>query len=142
MKAGYSSRSLVDKLGLKPATRVALYNPPPEYFELVEWPESLVFSQDLADDQLDWLHFFTTSEKELRQQFPKLKALLQPAGQLWISWPKGGAPITTDLNENRIRHIGLEHGLVDVKVIAVDANWSGLKFVFRLTDRLNSAKRH
>jgi hypothetical protein len=57
------------------------------------------------------------------------------SGTLWISWPKKSASLKTDLNENRIREIGLENGLVDVKVCAVDETWSGLKFVYRLKDR-------
>ncbi len=62
-------------------------------------------------------------------------ALLKPNGMLWVSWYKKSAGIPTDLDENIIREYGLAHGLVDVKVIAIDALWSGLKFVYRLKDR-------
>ncbi len=56
-------------------------------------------------------------------------------GSLWISWPKGASKIKTDVNENVVREIGLDCGLVDVKVCAVDEVWSGLKFVYRVKDR-------
>ena len=64
-----------------------------------------------------------------------LERALAPAGMLWISWPKKSSGVTTDLTEDRIRAIGLAHGLVDVKVAAVDEVWSGLKFVRRVKDR-------
>ena len=67
--------------------------------------------------------------------FPKLKASLATDGMLWVSWPKGSSSIPTNLKEDLVRQAGLETGLVDVKVCAVDENWSGLKFVFRLKDR-------
>lgn len=82
----------------------------------------------------DYIHFFATSEKTLRVNFPKLKKCLKPAGLLWISWPKSGK-LGTDLNENIVRDIGLASGLVDVKVAAINATWSGLKFVYRIKDR-------
>ena len=56
-------------------------------------------------------------------------------GALWIGWPKKASKVPTDLTENRVRDIGLAHGLVDVKVCAVTDVWSGLKFVRRLADR-------
>jgi hypothetical protein len=71
----------------------------------------------------------------LEGSFPKLKQALAPDGALWISWPKGASKVPTDVNENVARGIGLRHGLVDVKVCAVDDVWSGLKFVYRLKDR-------
>ena len=61
--------------------------------------------------------------------------MLRKDGMLWVSWPKKASKVSTDLDENKIRTFGLNNGLVDVKVCAVDEVWSGLKFVFRLTDR-------
>ena len=60
---------------------------------------------------------------------------LAPAGVLWVAWPKKTSGVHTDLNENEVRRIGLQAGLVDVKVCAVDDVWSGLKFVIRVKDR-------
>ena len=84
---------------------------------------------------LDFVHLFVKERAELTKRFRTLAGLLAPAGMLWVSWPKGASKLTTDLNENVVREIGLQAGLVDVKVCAVDEVWSGLKFVIRLKDR-------
>jgi hypothetical protein len=84
---------------------------------------------------LELIHWFVTARRALTTKFPALERTLGPAGMLWISWPKGASDVATDLSENVVREIGLAHGLVDVKVCAVDATWSALKFVRRLEDR-------
>jgi len=84
---------------------------------------------------LDFVQFFTAEQRDLERRFGSLARALAPAGMLWISWPKQASGVATDLTEDGIRAIGLAHGLVDVKVAAVDAVWSGLKFVRRLRDR-------
>lgn len=133
--AGYSNRSLVEKLGIKPGHKVHIAHAPVDYrATLGGLPEKAVFSKSL-DGTCDFIQFFTKEKAELEMSFPKLKKHLAANGSLWISWPKGAAKIKTDLNENVVREIGLRNGLVDVKVCAVDDIWSGLKFVFRLKDR-------
>jgi hypothetical protein len=127
---GYSKRPLGDKLGLKVGMRVAVINPPAGYPSL-DGVEEVA----LSPKSLDFIHLFIKSRAELDAEFPKLKAALTPAGILWISWPKKAAKVETDLDENIIRDTGLAVGLVDVKIAAVDAVWSGLKFVYRLKDR-------
>src|SRR5947199_364675 len=84
---------------------------------------------------LDFVQLFTAEKRELERRFGELARALAPAGMLWISWPKKASGVTTDLTEDVIRAIGLAHGLVDVKVAAVDEVWSGLKFVRRVKDR-------
>jgi len=84
---------------------------------------------------LDFIQFFTNERRALEREFAKLARALTPAGMLWISWPKQSSGVATDLTEDVIRAIGLAHGLVDVKVAAVDDVWSGLKFVRRMKDR-------
>ena len=84
---------------------------------------------------MDFIHVFSTSQSELRRSFPSLKKRLEKNGLIWVSWPKGASKIETDLDGNHVREIGLKNGLVDVKVCAVDDDWSGLKFVYRLKDR-------
>jgi hypothetical protein len=84
---------------------------------------------------LDFIQFFTRRKGDLVARFGALAGSLAPEGMLWISWPKQSAKVETDLNEDVIRAVGLKHGLVDVKVCAVDEVWSGLKFVRRLKDR-------
>ena len=84
---------------------------------------------------LDFAMIFVTKQADLKKQFPKVAKQLAPAGMLWVSWPKKSSGVTSDLDENLVRNIGLEAGLVDVKVCAVDEVWSGLKFVIRVKDR-------
>ena len=86
-------------------------------------------------DALDFVMVFTKSHAELTKEFSRRAKLLAPAGMLWVSWPKKSSGVTTDLNENAVREIGLRAGLVDVKVCAVTEVWSGLKFVRRMKDR-------
>jgi hypothetical protein len=129
--AGYSKRSLEEKLGLKTGMKAIILQPPAGYALNVEG----IAIQKRLTRSLDFIQFFSKQRSELEAIFPKLKAGLAAAGSLWISWPKGTSGVQTDLNENVVREIGLANGLVDVKVIAVDETWSGLKFVYRLKDR-------
>jgi hypothetical protein len=78
---------------------------------------------------------FTKSSRELSTTFAELAGRLAPAGMLWVSWPKKSSGVSSDLDENTVRNLGLPAGLVDVKVCAVTDIWSGLKFVRRLKDR-------
>src|SRR5438874_1846298 len=126
MTAGYSQRSLGDKLGLKPGHKLIILNAPPGYADLLGPLPAGVRPALALQGPLDFIQFFTTGRAELEGEFPKLKAALAPTGMLWISWPKGASKVPTDLNENVVRDIGLKFGLVDVKVIAVDQTWSGL----------------
>jgi hypothetical protein len=90
---------------------------------------------DELQDSLDFIHYFAIECAELMEVFPALKQALAKDGTLWISWYKKVSKMPTDLTEDIIRDIGLENGLVDVKVAAVDEVWSGLKFVYRKQDR-------
>ncbi len=135
MPAGYSKTPLVKKLGIKLGFKIHFANPPDNLQSLLgELPEKTTTIVEL-NGPVDYIHFFTKSKDELRTQFPILKAALAQNGPLWISWPKKASKVTTNLNENIVRDIGLQNGLVDVKVCAVDEIWSGLKFVYRLKDR-------
>jgi hypothetical protein len=133
--AGYSPRSLSEKLGLKDEHTGLIIHAPEHYKNLLEKLPSQVRIKEKITGQNDFIQFFTTSKEELEKEYTKLKEALVKTGMLWISWPKGKSKIQTDLNENIIRNIGLENGLVDVKVIAIDDDWSGLKFVYRVKDR-------
>lgn len=135
MAAGYSTKSLQEKLGVKENFKMTVINAPPHYFELLgQLPENVTVTSELKGP-LDFVHFFTKERKELQQAFPALKRELSKDGILWISWPKIRSKVKTDLNEGFVREIGVQSGLVDVKVCAIDEMWSGLKFVFRLKDR-------
>ena len=133
--AGYSKRSLVDKLGIKPGFAIHFVNPPENYDDILgELPPDVTVAENLGTP-LDFIQLFSQDRAELEAEFPGLKQAMVDTGMLWISWPKKSSKIVTDLNENVIRDVGLKNGLVDVKVCAVDEVWSGLKFVYRLKDR-------
>ena len=83
----------------------------------------------------DVIVLFATTQAEVRRRHRRLAAKLVPSGRLWISWPKRGSGITTDITENSLRAIILPGGMVDNKVAAIDERWSGLQFVTRLKDR-------
>ena len=133
--AGYSGKPLVTKLGIKPGATIAILNAPRGYDRILGKMPRDVKRKIAAVGALDFVQFFTAEKRELERRFPVLERALAPAGMLWISWPKQASGVATDLTEDRIRAIGLAHGLVDVKVAAVDEVWSGLKFVRRVRDR-------
>lgn len=95
---------------------------------------SKFFSQKLGIRE-GLLMYFAQSSLNLIATFPVLRKILSKNGSLWIAWPKKASGIKSDLNENFVRKIGLNNGLVDIKVISVDDSWSALKFVYRLKDR-------
>jgi hypothetical protein len=131
---GYSGTPLPKKLGIKESFRVHLANAPPEV--LAELSDALAGCSILKQgSSLDFVMLFTKSRAELTREFWRLAKLLAPAGMLWVSWPKKSSGVATDVSENLVRDIGLEAGLVDVKVCAVTDVWSGLKFVRRVKDR-------
>jgi hypothetical protein len=131
--AGYSGTPLVAKLGIRVGARAQIMNPPADFPETLGiLPEGVTLS---SRGELDFAMFFVTRKTDLAKRFPGLRDRLAPNGMLWISWPKQSSGALTDLTENVVRAVGLELGLVDVKVCAVDSTWSGLKFVRRLTDR-------
>ena len=134
--AGYSATPLVQKLGIKAHARVALLNPPTDFEQtLGKLPEGVQLQKHVRGEALDVIVFFTASRRELEKRFADLAGRLSPAGGLWISWPKKASGLATDLTENVVREVGLQAGLVDNKICAVDEVWSGLRFVIRLKDR-------
>jgi hypothetical protein len=133
--AGYSSRSLVDKLGIKPRTRIAIINPPRGFrVTLGKLPEGVTVASTLRGT-LPFIQFFVVSRDLLEGRLPVLLRALEPAGALWISWPKKASGVPTDITEDVVRAVALPTGLVDVKVAAIDDVWSGLKLVRRLENR-------
>jgi hypothetical protein len=131
---GYSGTPLPKKLGIKAGFRVHLANAPTEVrAELrAALGECQVAKQG---DTLDFAMVFTKSGTELTKEFWQIAKRLSPAGMLWVSWPKKSSGVATDIDEHGVRGIGLDAGLVDVKVCAVTDVWSGLKFVRRVKDR-------
>ena len=129
--AGYSSRTLSDKLGIKPGTAVILLGGPPDYAAMLgELPPGATIRTRLPAEAR-FIHQFVRRRTDLADAFPRAARVLADDGMLWISWPKKASKLPTDLTEDVVRAIGLPLGLVDVKVCAVNDTWSGLKFVRR-----------
>ena len=133
--AGYSGTPLPKKLGIKEGARIALVGAPAGFERTLGRLPDEVELRARARGPLDLIVFFTTSRRELERRFAKLAAALDPAGALWIAWPKRSSGVETDLTEDALRDVGLPAGLVDNKVCAIDETWSGLRFVIRLENR-------
>jgi hypothetical protein len=131
--AGYSGTPLPRKLGIKPGHRVLLLSAPGE-FELGELPEGVRVARR-ASGTADVILSFHTRRADLARRMPRLRAVMDPAAGLWIAWPKRASKVATDLTEDVVRELALENVLVDNKVAAIDATWSGLRLVIRLRDR-------
>jgi Protein of unknown function (DUF3052) len=130
---GYSGTPLPKKLGIKENFRVTFVGLPADV--RAELREGLPACSVSKSGPLDFAMVFVKKQVELTQEFARLAKQLAPDGMLWVSWPKKASGVATDMNENDVRRIGLEAGLVDVKVCAVSDVWSGLKFVRRVKDR-------
>jgi len=132
----YSGTPLAKKLGIKEGFTVLLANEPSHYILLFEdMPEVNYVSESSAKESVDFIHLFCTRKADFEKQSLQLKPALKMTGMFWVSWPKGSSKLETDLNRDYIREYLLENGLVDVKVCAVDKDWSGLKFMYRIKDR-------
>ena len=133
--AGYSLTPLAKKLGIKENSRIGLVNAPEDFeSELGELPHGATFVKRITNS-LDIILFFVLKERELAQNFSRLAQKLVANGMIWIAWPKKSSGVATDLSFEHVQRIGLDAGLVDVKICAVDETWSGLKFVYRVKDR-------
>lgn len=135
--AGYSGTPLPKKLGIKPNSTVALINAP-KGFEttLGELPEGVTFITE-AQGNPALIVWFIRMRFELESRVTEIRNWqmrdLTGNGGLWIAWPKKSSGVVSDLTENIVRDTGLAVGLVDYKVCAIDATWSGLKFAIRKT---------
>jgi hypothetical protein len=124
---GYSGTPLWKKLGFKTGMKVMVLNAPSHYASLFN---------DSANDWLlvkksaDAIHLFITETKQLNE-IEKLSKFMPPAIMLWVSWPKKSSPLSKGLSEDDIRKAAIACGLVDIKVCAVDQDWSGLKLTRR-----------
>ena len=133
--AGYSRTPLARKLGVKPEARLALIGAPDGFDDtLGALPPGVAVRRSLRGG-FDLAVAFFVARRPLQRRLPGLKAALDPAGGLWVAWPKRASGVDTDLTETVVRELGLAAGLVDNKVCAIDQVWSGLRFVYRLADR-------
>jgi hypothetical protein len=129
---GYSGRPQAVKLGLKPGQRVSLHHPP-DGWALSDPPAGL--ARPGADGRADVIVAFFTQADEIAAQIGELATRIYPAGALWVAWPRRAAGHRSDITESFIRDCALPLGLVDVKVAAIDEDWSGLRVVWRTENR-------
>jgi hypothetical protein len=133
--AGYSGTPLLKKLGIKENMKVRLIHAPDNYMELLEVDiqGQIVGKKDIPD----LIHLFATSQKQFETEMHQLEAVYKSNSSVitWVSWYKKSAGIPTDLNEDLIRQYALQHNLVDIKVCAVNEQWSGLKLVIPKSKR-------
>jgi hypothetical protein len=122
---------LVKKLGIKPGSRFMIVNEPEGFRELLVGLPADVVADFPDDEPADVIVWFSTVACEVKKQVPQLKKRLAPGGGLWVAWPKKTSGIETDVTFEVVQPAGLATGLVDNKVCAIDATWTGLRFVHR-----------
>jgi hypothetical protein len=134
--AGYSGTPLPQKLGIREGHRVGLDQPPAGFEStLGELPEGVRLVPASRGGEFDVILLFVRDLRSLEVKLQPTIGKMAPATALWICWPKKTSPLATDLSETEVRELGLASGIVDIKVCAVDEDWSGHKFMFRLKDR-------
>lgn len=137
METGYSGTPLAKKLGVRAGQKAWQVGMPPSVRSEIEADvPGFKFAASIVPP-IDFAHVFTKSRSELEEYLALLRSVLAPAGILWVSWPKKSSKVATNITEDTIREVALPLGLVDVKVCAVDATWSGLKLVIRRSLRQN-----
>ncbi len=134
--AGYSGTPLAKKLGVKDAQRTWRYRMPATVAEEIRMSGLRPVLLKSPEGEIEMAHLFVTRRDDLAKLLGTLRAVLVPAGAIWVSWPKKAAKIATEVNEDVVRAEAFPLGLVDVKVCAVDETWSGLKLVIRKSERV------
>jgi hypothetical protein len=131
----YSGTPLPKKMGIRKGARVHIAGAP-EGFDGVLGPlPAGVERLRRLGLGMDVVLLFVTQERDLRSRFAKLAAALEPAGRLWVAWPKKASGVASDLDFDTVQRIGLDAGLVDNKSASVTEAFQGLQFVYRLKDR-------
>jgi hypothetical protein len=128
--AGYSGTPLPRKLGIGEGTTFALVDAPEGAPSLLEPLPAGAHEVGAARDA-DVVLVFVTARAALARRVEELAPAIFPARALWVAWPKRASKVPTDVTEDVVRELALPLGLVDVKVAAIDATWSGLKLVWR-----------
>lgn len=140
MSAGYSGTPLAKKLGISERGTVVAIGAPRNYKTLLApLPPHVRFARNI-DARTDVVHLFATERRELADRLARLVSAIRQDAAVWVSWPKKAAGVATTITEDVIREIALPLGLVDVKVCAIDATWSGLKLVIRKALRPRSRR--
>jgi hypothetical protein len=136
MPSGYSGTPLAKKLSLKDGMRVWRDGMPASVSEEIAAERLHLQLLTLPEAPIDAAHIFVADRADLEAKLKNLLTFIDPAGMIWVSWPKKSSKVPTDITEDVIRDVALPMGLVDVKVCAVDDIWSGLKLVVRRQNRI------
>jgi len=130
--AGYSGTPLWKKLGYKDGDTAYVEGSPAAYLAMLELPSEIsVRWVKRPNAGIKFVHLFGSSKTKLAEQLQALRKTIHPGAVIWVSWPKKTSGVRTDITEDTVREIALPLGLVDIKVCAVDAVWSGLKLMIR-----------
>jgi hypothetical protein len=135
MTGGYFATPLAQKLSLKDGLRTWWCGMPDSVRAEIAAAALKLQLLDSPEPPIDAAHLFVRERDVLDCELRLLLPLLAPGGFVWVSWPKKTAKVATDIAEDSIRAVALPLGLVDVKVCAVDATWSGLKLIIRKAHR-------
>ena len=130
--SGYSGRPQAAKLGLRPGQRVHLHDPPAGW-DFADPPDGLIDAG--PDGPADLIIAFFRSRAMIAGELDGLARRVYPAGALWVAWPRRAGGHYSDITDTVIRTEALPMGLVDVKVAAIDDDWSGLRLVWRVENR-------
>ena len=133
--AGYSGTPLVTKLGIKAGSVLGLFGAPDGFTDLLVGLGEDVVVRTRAGANLDVIVTFHTERAHFEARLPVLLRSMDRNGALWVAWPKKAAKVPTDMTEDVVREVALPLGLVDNKVCAIDATWSGLRIVWRRENR-------
>jgi hypothetical protein len=129
--AGYSGTPLGQKLGIKPGSTLHVVGAPPGYLKLLSpLPDGVKFGSKMTA-ATDLVQVFATDKARLQRVVAAVRLRMRPDAVIWVSWPKKASAVATNITEDVVRDVAFPLGLVDIKVCAVDATWSGLKLVIR-----------
>ena len=125
---------MVAKLGIKEGQRIRIINAPSKYDAALGRLPKNVVEASASESDLDFVQLFTSSEDELRKEFPRLMRSLKKEGIIWISYPRTSSKIESDLKGVTVREVGTGHGMAEVKISSLDEDWAGIKFVNKKKD--------
>jgi hypothetical protein len=137
--AGPSGKPVVQKLGIQPGFRIFAAGAPAPYVDIVGELPAGVTLLTRPGTATDMVHLFVTGEATLADELGRAREAIAPDGMIWVSWPKKSSGVSTDLTDGVVRDTALPLGLIDIKVCAIDATWSGLKFVIPKALRVKRA---
>lgn len=118
-------KTVAEKMSIKEGAQAIFIHAPSEAVKAISLPSINI--ADRLDGEFDYIHFFTKTQADFNDTFPKLKTHLKPDGNLWVSWPKN-RQLGTDLTLPKVIELGYNHGLVESICLSIDTVWSALKF--------------